>query len=305
MSANATQNIAIEIKRCRPLLGTFVEITARGGSPEMLSDAITAAFSAVEKVMALMSYHDPFSELSRVNGKAARAPVQVSEWTFRVIEQAQRLAAESDGAFDVTIAPRLASWGYLPRNPSNSRAERLARWSDVELLPGRLVHFRRPLHVDLGGIAKGFAVDRAVDALRSAGVREGLVNAGGDLRAFGDSEWPVQIRHPRDPLAGGHAFALRDSAVATSAAYFSRKRWRKCWVCPLVDGRTRLPCDDTLSVTVHAPDALLADALTKVVFALREKSAPILQRHNASALLLDCAGQCAFIAEEKSVPARA
>jgi thiamine biosynthesis lipoprotein len=305
MIANTNPNTVGEIKRCRPLLGTFVEITARGGSPEMLGDAITAAFSSVEKVMTLMSYHDPFSELSRVNGKAARAPVQVSEWTFRVFEQAQRLAAESGGAFDVTIAPRLASWGYLPRNPANSRAERLARWSDIELLPGRLVHFRRPLHMDLGGIAKGFAVDRAVDTLRAAGVREGLVNAGGDLRAFGDCEWPVQIRHPRDPLTNGHAFALRDSAVATSAAYFSRKRWRKCRVCPLVDGRTRLPCDDTLSVTVHAPDALFADALTKVVFALREASAPILQRHNASALLIDHAGQCAFIAAEKSAPVRA
>ena len=305
MNKDAIQNSAGEIKRCRPLLGTFVEITARGGSPEVLGDGIAAAFSAVEKVMALMNCHDPFSELSRVNGGAARAPVQASEWTFRVIEQAQRLAAESDGAFDVTIAPRLASWGYLPRNPANSRSERLARWSDVELLPGRLVRFRRPLQMDLGGIAKGFAVDRAVDALRAAGVREGLVNAGGDLRAFGGCEWPVQIRHPRNPILGGHAFALRDSAVATSATYFSRKRWRKCWVFPIVDGRTRRPCDDSLSVTVHAPDALLADALTKVVFALREKSASLLRHHGASALLLDRAGQCAIIAGEKPAPVHA
>jgi thiamine biosynthesis lipoprotein len=298
MIADTVQDSAGEIKRCRPLLGTFVEITARGGTPEMLAGGMSSAFSAVEKVMALMSYHDPFSELSRVNSKALRAPVQVNEWTYRVFAQAQRLAEESGGAFDVTIAPRLASWGYLPRNPANGSREHLARWNDVELLPGRLVRFHRPLHMDLGGIAKGFAVDCAVDALRAAGVREGLVNAGGDLRAFGGGDWPVQIRHPRDPGAGGHAFALRDSAVATSAAYFSRKRWRKCWVCPLVDGRTRQPCDDSLSVTVHAPGALLADALTKIVFALREKAAPILQRHQASALLLDRTGQCQFLAAD-------
>jgi thiamine biosynthesis lipoprotein len=285
-------------RRARPLLGTLVEISAAGVDECALVTAIGAAFCAVEKVQALMSYHDPFSELSRLNAAAHREPVEVSAWTFTVLRTAQRLAAESDGVFDVTIAPRLASWGYLPRVPANGREELRATWRDIELLLGRRVAFRRPLHIDLGGIAKGFAVDRAVEALRRAGVPAGLVNAGGDLRAFGERDWTVQIRHPRDPGATGHAFALRDAAVATSATYFSRKRWRRCWVCPLVDGTTRLPCDDQLSVSVHAATALLADALTKIVVARREQAAPLLQRHGASALLLDRQGRCQFVAAD-------
>jgi thiamine biosynthesis lipoprotein len=284
------------VRRARPYLGTIVEISAAGSAAPQR--AIEDAFLAVDKVQRLMSYHDPFSELSRLNATAHHAPVVVSPWTFAVLRTAQQLASESDGAFDVTIAPRLAAWGYLPRVPANGQDELRATWRDVELGRGRRVTFRRPLHIDLGGIAKGFAVDRAVEALHSAGVDAGLVNAGGDLRAFGDREWPVQIRHPRDPGAAGHTFALREAAVATSATYFSRKRWRKCWVCPLVDGTTRLPCEDEFSVSVHAPTALLADALTKIVVARREQAAPILQRHSASALLLDREGRCQFVATE-------
>lgn len=294
----AAETHASVVRRARPHLGTIVEISAASATGVDVECAISSAFQAVDKVQRLMSYHDPFSELSRINNKAWRAPVQVSPWTFDVLETAQSLSEESNGAFDITIAPRLVSWGYLPRTPANSYGERHATWRDLVLHRGRLVSFRRPLHVDLGGIAKGFAVDRAVDALRAAGVTRGLVNAGGDLRAFGPDEWPVQIRHPRDPSATGHSFALRDGAVATSAAYFSRKRWRKCWVCPLVDGVTRLPCDQELSVSVHAPTALLADALTKIVFARREQAAPILQNHQASAMILDRAGHCQFLATD-------
>ena len=289
---------ASTVRRARPCLGMIVEISVAPAAGADAESAIHSAFRDVDKVQRLMSYYDPFSELSRINNKAWRAPVQVSPWTFDVLEAAQALSEESDGAFDITIAPRLVSWGYLPRTPANSYGERLATWRDLVLHRGRLVSFRRPLHIDLGGIAKGFAVDRAVDALRAGGVTCGLVNAGGDLRAFGSDEWPVRIRHPRDPGAIGHAFALRDGAVATSATCFSRKRWRKCWVCPLVDGVTRLPCDQELSVSVQAPTALLADALTKIVFARREQAASIHQRHHASALILDREGQCQFVAAD-------
>src|SRR5690349_1263313 len=107
------------VRRARPLLGTLVEISAAGVDERALVTAIGSAFSAVEKIQALMSYHDPFSELSRLNAAAHHEPTEVSAWTFAVLRTAQRLAAESDGVFDVTIAPRLASWGYLPRVPAN------------------------------------------------------------------------------------------------------------------------------------------------------------------------------------------
>ncbi|MFM2081579.1 MAG: hypothetical protein RL380_270, partial [Verrucomicrobiota bacterium] len=139
-----------DLRRCRPLLGTFVEITARGSV-----EAVNAAFAAVERVQNLLSAHDSASELSLLNREAATRVVTVSRETFAVLRCADRLAQESHGAFDYTVAPTLAAWGLLPihlsrKNPGN--------WRDVLLLPHRQVRFLRPLALDLGGIAKGFAV---------------------------------------------------------------------------------------------------------------------------------------------------
>jgi thiamine biosynthesis lipoprotein len=286
-----------EVRRCQPLLGTFVEITVRAEDAAAVERGVADAFAAISKVQQAMSYHDPLSELSRLNQKAAAAPVQVSPWTFDVLTLAQQLAEESGGAFDITIASRLAAWGYLPRFRRSLGGEMRATWRDIELSPGRLVRFRRPLRVDLGGIAKGFAVDRAVDALRAVGVTAALVNAGGDLRAFGPEPWPVAIRHPARPGEIARTITIENAAIATSAAYFTRKKWRGCDVCPLVDGVTRRPCDDRLSVTVHAPSAVLADALCKIVAARRESAAALLASHGASALILDKRSECSFIAQ--------
>jgi hypothetical protein len=122
------------------------------------------------------------------------------------------------------------------------------------------VRFRRPVTIDLGGIAKGFAVDRAVEALQKAGAISGIVNAGGDLRVFGEHAQEVQIRHPLYPGRTAGMVRLRDRALATSARYFAPA---------LFDGRSRQPLPDEISVTVAARDCLTADALTKIALALR------------------------------------
>jgi thiamine biosynthesis lipoprotein len=284
------------VRRARPLLGTLVDITAFASDAATAERAVNAAYVAIEKVQTLMSYHDPFSEISRLNCEAHLRPVQVSEWTYEVLTLAQKLARESGGAFDITVAPHLASWGYLPRTPANSRRERFATWRDISLEPEKAVAFHRPLHIDLGGIAKGFAVDRAVAALRETGATAGCVNAGGDLRVFGSATWPVHVRNPAQPIEMAQALGLENAAMATSASYFSRKRWRRCWVCPLIDGRTRRPCDDEVSASVIAAEAVLADALTKVVLARRESAADLLKTYDARAFLIDREGQCKYVA---------
>jgi thiamine biosynthesis lipoprotein len=133
--------------------------------------------------------------------------------------------------------------------------------------------------VDLGGIAKGFAVDRAVDALKENHVATGIVNAGGDIRVFGSMSRQLHVRNPVSPTQFSGTLRVRNRAVATSATYFARHA--------LIDGQRRRGLNSSISVTVAAGDCMTADALTKIVFALRENAAPLLKYHCADALIID------------------
>jgi len=281
MSANRQ----IEIRRCRPLLGTFVELAASGTNAAILERGITAAFAAMEKVHRLMSFYDPDSDVSRMNREAFPKSVIVHPWTWEVLETAQRLAQESKGVFDIATARFLASRGYLPRcgyQPDNA-----ATWRDIFLRKNCRVFFRRQLVIDLGGIAKGFAVDRAVAALRASGVKAGIVNAGGDLRVFGPISRIIHVRHPAKPAFATGAVRLCERAMATSGVYFGRRRHRGQYVSPLLDGCTGRSAWELISVSVAASECMLADALTKIVFALRGQAAGLLRQYRADALILE------------------
>jgi thiamine biosynthesis lipoprotein len=280
---------SIEIRRCRPLLGTFVEIAAFGRKTRDLERGIDVAFAAVEKVCRLMSYHDPQSDVSRLNRKAFRKSVVIDPWTWQVLQAAQQFAQESNGLFNIGIAPSLVRWRYLPR--LGYQFDRAATWRHMLLHKNYRVFFSRQLIIDLGGIGKGFAVDRAVDALKENGVESGIVNAGGDLRVFGPPPQIIHLRHPYEPGRMTGAVRLRDRAIATSGIYFSKRDLGRHRVSPIVDGRTGRPSRRPVSVSVAAADCMTADALTKVVFASREKAAPLLARHQADALLLECDGE--------------
>ena len=278
------KNAQIEIRRCRPLLGTFVEIQAYGTDAAKLEDAVEAAFLAIAQVQRLMSFHDPESDVSRMNRDACCKLVRVHPWTWRVLKSAQELSRNTDGIFDVTMAEQLVKWSYLP-----SCSARFGRssWRDIILKATGHVRFRRPLLIDFGGIAKGFAVDRAVEVLKRNGVVAGIVNAGGDLRVFGSASQLVHLRHPTQPNRASGAVRLLERAIATSGIYFSRTKNRRRYVSPILDARTGRAACDLISVTVGAANCMTADALTKVVFALRGEAVPLLERYSADALLLE------------------
>ena len=274
----------IEIRRCRPLLGTFVEIAACGTDVVHLARGIEAGFWAVTEVHRLMSFHDAESDVSRMNRDAYHKPVRVHPWTSGVLKSAQEFSRNTNGIFDVTIAGRLMKWNYLPR-----QGARFGRgsWRDIIFETNGCVRFRCPFLIDFGGIAKGFAVDRAVDALRRNRVLTGIVNAGGDLRVFGSASHIVHLRNPARPKHAAGAVRLRERAIASSGIYFTRIKNRGRCVSPILDARTGRAACDLISVTVGAANCMTADALTKVVFALRERAAPLLARYSADALLLE------------------
>jgi thiamine biosynthesis lipoprotein len=287
-----SMNGHLEIRRCRPLLGTFVEIQASGINAADLQRGVEAAFVAIEQVQRLMSFHDPESEVSRMNRDAFYKPVRVHPWTWRVLKSAQEFSRNSDGIFNITTARQLVKWNYLPKY--GARFGR-GNWRDIIFKNKHHVRFRRPLAIDLGGIAKGFAVDRAVEALKRNRAMSGIVNAGGDVRAFGSGSQFVHLRHPVQPTRVAGAVRLRDRALATSGIYLSRREKRGRCVSPLVDGRTGQAARELISVTVGAADCMTADAMTKIVFALRERAASLLARYCADALLLEQDGALAWM----------
>jgi thiamine biosynthesis lipoprotein len=264
--------------RARPLLGTLVDIRLGPGGDAL---AFELAFAAIERVQRLMSCHDPSSELSAVNRDAHRAAVPVDAWTFEVFEAALAMHRESGGVFDCAIGGRQVRAGRLPASGTAPLAPD-ATSKDIALLARNRVRFRSPLQVDLGGIAKGYAVDRAVEALREAGVAWGVVNAGGDLRVFGDRPQPVHVRLPDGALMV--LGSISDAALASSTAQEDPPLG-----LPVLDGRGgRVRAAHMASV--FAPSCMAADALTKAVTVLGDASAPLLARFGAEAVYCDASG---------------
>lgn len=262
-----------QVARCRPLLGTFVEIISDDGA------AIDAAFAAIEMVHLLMSAHDQASELSRINRMAHEQSVALHPWTEQVIRRALFWAEASDGAFDPAIGSVMRASGEIPDVGPTPCSE--ATWRDVEVMCHTL-RFRKPTTLDLGGIAKGFAVDRAVEALKESGSSYGLVNAGGDLRGFGTDSWPVTIVDPltRRPCV---EIPLSNAALATSAVRrdsAGQPDWR----------HLPLHAPPVVSATVMTDLAMDADALCKVVLSGSPLMHTCLALASARALRINASG---------------
>jgi thiamine biosynthesis lipoprotein len=266
------------IERAKPLLGTTVSLRVSGLEPARAHAAIDAGFDALRAVHEAMSFHERDSDVSRLNRDAHKGPVQVDEATYTVIVQAQALSARSEGAFDITVAPLLVARGLLPCPAHAPDPDGAAIWRDIELLPENHIRFRRPLWIDLGGIAKGYAVDCATEILRGFEPRQASVNAGGDLRVFGPDAECVRLAADRSedivPI-----FRLKEASLASSES--------RCGG-PHIDMRRRRH-EPRQFVSVAAPRCVDADALTKVVMMRGENSAPVLDTYGASAAIYDTA----------------
>ncbi len=267
------------IVRARPLLGTVVEIRVPGtGARASVDAAIDAAFAEMAAVQRLMSRHDADSDLMRLNRAACGHAISVDPRTAAVLRWATRLYRDSGGLFDVAA-------GSL--SPDRRRGP---GWSLCA--PHRALR-TQPVSLDLDGIAKGYAVDRAVATLRRAGLRGYTVNAGGDLRCH-------PPRRPRDDaraltlevrLPGAAAALTLDAipraAVATTARFPAAQAALDLSPGSVVDPRTGREVRRAVSVTVSARTCLIADALTKVVVIDAHAARPCLDRYSASAWIVD------------------
>jgi thiamine biosynthesis lipoprotein len=232
-----------------------------------------------------MSFHEPDSDVSRLNRAGVGNPVAIDPRTFAVLTQAQHMADASNGIFDITIAPDLVAWDFLPR-PDAPEPDASASWQDIELIAPNIVRLRKPLWIDLGGIAKGYAVDRAIVAMDLAVDVQCSVNAGGDLRIQGPAPERVLLRAPAD---GGQVpvVELDNASLASSSGRDNLHIVGGQQVGPHVNGETHRSVGAHSFVSVVAQDCMIADALTKVVLALGPGADAILKSYNATAYFHD------------------
>ncbi len=271
----------------RVIMGTFSRVVVVARSEKAGRACIAAAFKVQRRIESLMSYHRPDSELNRVNRHAAERPVPVNPLTFEVLQQAVYFSELSGGAFDVTVGPLVDLWraaGDANEPPSEAaltEARLRVGYEKLILEPKEMtVQFATEgMRIDLGGIAKGFAIDKSVEAVRKGGALGGMVDIGGDIRCFGrppegQEHWRIGLQDPteatEDLITGEPLLILQlsDAAVTTSGDYrrYTTVAGRK--QSHIMDAQTGRGANQLVSVTVIAPNATTADALATAVSVL-------------------------------------
>lgn len=294
---------AVPFARTRPLslvrrnvltMGTIAEFAVAHRDPAQAHAAIDKAVEALRFVDNTMSRFKPSSDIGRANLRAAYAPVTVCGETMDVLNESLRWADSSSGVFDPCLGSAITLWDVAHRHepPTQREISRLASrqlFRQLEVSSSRsdaTVRFHDPdVRVDLGGIAKGYAVDRAVAALRENGVEHALVGAGGDIYALGRSPsnepWQVGIQSPDNANELAGTLSLENAAVATSGDYqqffvHGNRRYHH-----LLDPQTGAPkVTPVRSVSVIADTCMAADAGATVAFAAADAER-ILARHGA------------------------
>ncbi|HEX7878639.1 MAG TPA: FAD:protein FMN transferase [Candidatus Eisenbacteria bacterium] len=270
-----------ESRRLWLVMGTTCEVTLGTADDELARRGFDAAWRELALVDSLMSLYRPSSELCRVNREAAHAPVAVSEPTFTVIDAAQRMAESSDGAFDITVKPLMDLWGFYrkaghrPDATAIDSTRALTGWQrlvlDREL---HTVRFTTPgMALDLGGIAKGYALDRAMAAVMRCGIRDALIDLGGNIIARGSAGhdapgWPVALRDPACPDSVTSLAWLVNEAISSSGGYEKSVVLDGVTYGHILDVRRGEPVRGVAGTTVVAPGAMQGDALSTTLAVL-------------------------------------
>lgn len=262
-------------------MASVYAIEAYGPDAERLPGIVSEAFDEVDRIDRLMSHYKADSALSRLNRAAARHPVIVEPELFELIAEAMRYSRESDGAFDITVGPLMKAWGFfhgdgrIPSAEALAAARRRVGHAQVQLRPESysIAFDVEGLELDLGGIAKGYAVDRVARLLRQRGVPAALISAGGSSiygigAPPGQDAWEVAIQDPVDPRKVARTVRIRDRAVSVSGSAGKSFESEGVIYSHIMDPRTGRPAQGTLSVTVLTTRATAGDALDNALFVL-------------------------------------
>jgi FAD:protein FMN transferase len=256
-------------------------IDAYGLDADTLPRVLEDALDEVDRIDRLMSHYKADSPLSRLNREAAQAPVQVDPELFDFIVDSMRYYRDSHGAFDITVGPLMKAWGFfrgegrMPKAGELEEARRQVGGNHVILNAAeRTIRFDQPgVELDLGGIAKGYAVDRVVRLLRDRGVRAALVSAGGSTiyglgTPPGRTGWDVTIQDPINPQNIALTVQLKDRALSVSGSYGKWFESGGVRYSHIMDPRSGMPVQGMLSVAVMTTTGTAGDALDDAFFVL-------------------------------------
>ena len=282
----------------RVVMGTFSRVVVIADSERAAKRCLEAAFEVQRRIEELMSYHRDDSELSKVNREAADKPVPVNPMTFEVLQKSVGFSRLTDGAFDVTVGPLVDLWkaaGEANEPPTEQAlAEARAKVGYDKLIldeKNMTVRFAvRGMRIDLGGIGKGYAVDKSVEAMKKKGATGGMVDLGGNIRCFGkpprkQEHWKIGLQDPNvspDEMDSAKilmVLAITDQSVATSGDYRRFVNVQGAKQSHIIDTTSGRGAGKLVSDTIIAPDATTADALSTAVNVLGpEKGLALIER---------------------------
>ncbi len=291
-------------------MDTFCTITVVSPSQEDAGDAIEAGFAEIKKLEILLNYFSDDSEITAVNRAAGNKPVKVSRETMDMMKKTIDISKLTNGVFDPTIAPVVSLWNFSKNMlnhsiPYGSRINDAAALVDYRKIKMDYDKFEiyleeKEMEIDLGGIAKGYAADKAVEAIKSKGIKSALVAVAGDIRGFGlnasGKSWRVGIQNPRPESESEKPWEdifaslyLEDRAISTSGDYqrFFIKDGRRFH--HILDPETGFPAEsDLVSVSVIAPEGYVTDGLSTAVFVLGlKKGLSFLQSEGIDGVLIN------------------
>lgn len=286
-----------EYSETRNLIGTFISVTVYAPNAESAAEAINASFAEMTRLGGELSHYSKTNKVHELNTKGFDEPVELGPELSFVLNRSLYFSAVSGGAFDVTVQPLVLLWEQMkdtnvsPADAEVKEAKSRTGYENI-LLSGGTASFARPgMSVTFGGIAKGYIVDAGLGVLRGHGIVHALINAGGDVGAFGGKpgggSWTLALRNPRNESDYVTLISLRDGAVATSGDY-ERYFTPDKSVHHIIDPRTGYSAAPVISATVIADSATDADALATTVFVLGPKEGIELAEslQNVEALLI-------------------
>ena len=266
---------AVNVTKTATVMGTELEVTVNVTDVSIVEPAFTAVVAEMSRIEGMMSEWKPDSPVSLINRNAGIRPVETPDELFKVIASAQQVSEVSAGAFDISWAAMRGLWSFakgrerIPTEDEIKKARRLIDYRKIELDPDKKTVFLREagMSIGLGGIAKGYAVDKAMETLYKLGIKNAIIKAGGDMRVQGVSDagpWEIGIKDPRHIAR----LALTNISISTSGDY--ERYFIKDGVLyhHIIDVRTGYPGRSCRSVTIIAPDTMTSDALSTTVFIL-------------------------------------